>query len=82
MGIVGRDVRPCAWSTGWLTLKVIRGGCVMASSHDSLVKSRPRELWAGNLRVLLIMLVAIAGVAACYMAGYALTRAPGIAKVL
>jgi hypothetical protein len=28
------------------------------------------------------LLVAMAGVAACYLAGYALTRVPGIARVL
>ncbi len=39
----------------------------MASSHDSLVESRPRELWADNLRVLVVAGVIVAHTATCYL---------------
>lgn len=42
----------------------------MASSHDSLVQSRPRELWADNLRVLVVAGVIVAHTATCYLMGF------------
>lgn len=38
--------------------------------------------WVAPAPEIKFVLVAAAGVAACFTAGYALTRAPGISKVL
>ena len=38
--------------------------------------------WVALAPEMKFVLVAVAGVAACFTAGYALTRVPGIAKVL
>jgi hypothetical protein len=38
--------------------------------------------WVALAPEIKFILVAVAGVAACFTAGYALTRVPGIAKVL
>lgn len=43
----------------------------MASSHDSLVRSRQRELWADNLRVLVVAGVIVAHTATGYISGFA-----------
>ncbi|MGE5287831.1 MAG: acyltransferase family protein [Micromonosporaceae bacterium] len=43
----------------------------MASSHDSLVRSRQRELWADNLRVLVVAGVIVVHTATGYLTGFA-----------
>ncbi len=43
----------------------------MASSHDSLVRSRHRELWADNLRVLVVAGVIVVHTATGYLTGFA-----------
>ena len=43
----------------------------MASSHDSIVESRPRELWADNLRVLVVAGVIVVHTATGYLTGIA-----------
>ncbi len=43
----------------------------MASSQDSLVQSRPRELWADNLRVLVVAGVIVVHTATGYLTGIA-----------
>jgi len=40
----------------------------MASSHDSIVESRPREQWADNLRVIVIAGVIVLHTATAYLA--------------
>ena len=39
----------------------------MASSHDSIVESRPREQWADNLRVIVIAGVIVLHTATAYL---------------
>ena len=41
----------------------------MASSHDTMVESRPRELWADNLRVLVVVGVIVVHTATGYLTG-------------
>ena len=41
----------------------------MASSHDTMVESRPRELWADNLRVLVVAGVIVVHTATGYLTG-------------
>ena len=41
----------------------------MASSHDTMVESRPRELWADNLRVLVVADVIVVHTATGYLTG-------------
>ena len=41
----------------------------MASSHDTMVESRPRELWADNLRVLAAAGVIVVHTATGYLTG-------------
>ncbi len=43
----------------------------MASSQDSIVQSRPRELWADNLRVLVVAGVIVVHTATAYLTGIA-----------
>jgi hypothetical protein len=66
---VWRDVRPCRAYCRWLILKVILRRCDMVSSHDTMVESRPRELWADNLRVLVVAGVIVVHAATGYLTG-------------
>ena len=50
-----------------LILKVAGGGCVMASSQDTVARSRPREQAADNLRVAVIAGVIVAHTATSYV---------------
>ena len=52
-------------------LKVTRRGCAMTASRDTIVASRPRELWVDNLRVLVVSGVIVVHTATGYLTGIA-----------